>query len=283
VLRPSDFASRFEALRGSALVAALEERLHAEPHLRLRFFCSPYHRDSALFPFVDQLGRTSGFARDDMPAAKLQKFETLLAPAAPPNEDVAFLADLLSLPASERHPLPDLSPQRKKERILEALIRQLERFGKNDPGFGCLCSYLRSSGYQMGITALYVVVCEALVLQHRSGIDVVAEGLTTVGRTDERFLEAELYRLKARELLARGAAEAGAEAQSLLGAALSTARRQGARALELRAARDLARLWRDQGRHAEARDLLTPVYGWFTEGFDTPDLKEAKTLLDELR
>jgi class 3 adenylate cyclase len=110
----------------SRITAALEERLHAEPHLRLRYFCSPYHQDSALFPFIDQLGRASGFARDDPHAAKLEKLEALLARAAPPDEDVAFLADLLSLPASERHPLPNLSPQRKKERTLEALIRQLE-------------------------------------------------------------------------------------------------------------------------------------------------------------
>jgi class 3 adenylate cyclase/predicted ATPase len=117
----------------SRLVAALEERLHAEPYLRLRYFCSAYHQDSALFPFVDQLGRASGFARDDMPATKLEKLEVLLARAAPPDEDVAFLADLLSLPGSERHPLPNLSPQRKKERTLEALIRQLEGLARRQP------------------------------------------------------------------------------------------------------------------------------------------------------
>jgi class 3 adenylate cyclase/predicted ATPase len=109
----------------SRITAALEERLQAEPHLRLRYFCSPYHQDSALYPFIDQLGRASGFARDDPPGAKLEKLETLLARTAPPAEDVAFLADLLSLPAAERHPLQNLSPQRKKERTLEALIRQL--------------------------------------------------------------------------------------------------------------------------------------------------------------
>jgi class 3 adenylate cyclase len=117
----------------SRLIAALEERLHAEPHLRLRYFCSPYHQDSALFPFIDQLGRASGFARNDPPAAKVEKLVALLALAAPPEEDVAFLADLLSLPASERHPLPSLSPQRKKERTLEALIRQLEGLARRQP------------------------------------------------------------------------------------------------------------------------------------------------------
>src|SRR6516164_8085509 len=75
----------------SRLTAAFEERLHAEPHLCLRYFCSPYHLDSALFPIIDQLGRAAGFARDDPPAAKLEKLEALLARTAPPDEDVAFL------------------------------------------------------------------------------------------------------------------------------------------------------------------------------------------------
>jgi predicted ATPase len=117
----------------SRITAALAERLHAEPYLRLRYFCSPYHQDSALFPFIDQLGRAAGFARDDPPAAKLEKLEAVLARAAPPDEDVAFLADLLSLPVSGRHPLPDLSPQRKKERTLEALIRQLDGLARQQP------------------------------------------------------------------------------------------------------------------------------------------------------
>ena len=72
------------------------------------------------------------------------------------------------------------------------------------------------------------------------------------------------------------------EGQSALETALRIARRQQAKSYELRAATSLARLWGEQGRRTEARDLLAPVYGWFTEGFDTADLKEAKALLDEL-
>jgi len=117
----------------SRIVAALGERLHDEPHIRLRYFCSPYHQDSALFPFIDQLGRASGFARDDPPGVRLQKLESLLAFAAPTDEDVALIADLLSLPASDRHPLPNLSPQRKKDRTLEALIHQLEGLARRQP------------------------------------------------------------------------------------------------------------------------------------------------------
>jgi class 3 adenylate cyclase/predicted ATPase len=117
----------------SRIAAELEERLHGEPHIRLRYFCSPYHQDSALYPFIDQLARASGFTRDDSAAARLEKLEALLARAEPPDEDVAFLADLTSLPTSERHPLPNLSPQRKKERTLEALIRQLEALARQQP------------------------------------------------------------------------------------------------------------------------------------------------------
>jgi len=117
----------------SRITAALEERLHAEPHFRLRYFCSPYHQDSALFPFIDQLSRAAGFARDDAPEVKLEKLKALLARAEPPDEDVAFLADLMSLPASERQPLPDLSPAAQEERTLEALIRQLKGLARQQP------------------------------------------------------------------------------------------------------------------------------------------------------
>ena len=72
------------------------------------------------------------------------------------------------------------------------------------------------------------------------------------------------------------------EIEACFARAIAITRTQGARSLELRATRDLARLWRDQGKRDEARDLVASVYGWFTEGFDTLDLKEAKALLDEL-
>ena len=82
-------------------------------------------------------------------------------------------------------------------------------------------------------------------------------------------------------LLATGGT--GDEAAARYHRALAIAREQGARSVELRTATSLARLWRDQGKRAEARDLLAPVYGWFTEGFDTDDLQDAKALLEELR
>jgi tetratricopeptide (TPR) repeat protein len=117
----------------SRITAALVERLHGEPYIRLRYFCSPYYQDSALFPFIEQLGRAAGFARDDVPSEKLEKLGSLLARADPPAADFAVIADLLSLPASERWPLPDLSPPRKKQRTLEALVRQLEGLATQQP------------------------------------------------------------------------------------------------------------------------------------------------------
>jgi predicted ATPase len=110
----------------SRLTAALEERLEVEPHVRQRLFCSPYRQDSPLYPFIDQIGRAARLTPSDLPAAKWRKFEILLARESISDEDAPFLADLLSLPDSERRPVPDLSPQLKKERTLEALLRRLK-------------------------------------------------------------------------------------------------------------------------------------------------------------
>ena len=105
------------------------------------------------------------------------------------------------------------------------------------------------------------------------------DGLRITEKTGERWLEAELNRHKGELLLRQGQPEA---AEELYRKALSTAEKQEAKLWELRASVSLARLWRTQDRRAEARDRLAAVYGWFTEGFDTSDLKEAKSLLDEL-
>src|SRR5262249_383567 len=117
----------------SRITAELEQRLYAEPHIQLRYFCSPYRQDSALFPFIDQLSRAAGFAPADPPVSKLKKFEGVLARRPLPPEDVAFLAELLSLPSPDRHPLANLSSQRKKERTLEALIHGLEGLARRQP------------------------------------------------------------------------------------------------------------------------------------------------------
>jgi predicted ATPase len=102
-----------------------------------------------------------------------------------------------------------------------------------------------------------------------------------MARTDERFYEAELYRLMGVLHLAQ-APTAQAEAEANMRHALDVARHQNAKSLELRAALSLSRLWQQQGKRAEAYQLLAETYGWFTEGFDTTDLQEARALLEEL-
>jgi len=117
--------------------------------------------------------------------------------------------------------------------------------------------------------------------QAEEGLSVLAEALTAVHKTGERQHEAELHRLKG-ELLLALSAEKHAEAETCLHQALDIARHQQAKSLELRAATSLSRLWQHQGKRQEARQLLAEVYGWFTEGFDTADLLEAKVLLEAL-
>ena len=116
----------------SRLTAALSEQIGIEPHTRLRYFCSPHHQDSALYPLIGQLERAAGFARDDGPETKLDKLATLLAPAAETG-DVSLLVELLSLPGGDRFAPLDLSPQRKKERSFAALLRQLEGLARTRP------------------------------------------------------------------------------------------------------------------------------------------------------
>ena len=115
--------------------------------------------------------------------------------------------------------------------------------------------------------------------QIEEAVTLLDDALQIVERTGERWFAAELNRHKGQLLLQQGHSET---AEELYRKALSIAVEQEAKLWELRATTSLARLRRDQGRHTEARDLLAPVYGWFTEGFNTQDLREAKALLDEL-
>jgi predicted ATPase len=110
----------------------------------------------------------------------------------------------------------------------------------------------------------------------------LAEALALVDKSGERWWQAELYRIQGKLLLTR-MGNGQAHARSCFERALEISRQQRARSLELRAATSLAQLWAEQGERQKAHDLLAPVYGWFTEGFDTPDLKDAKALLDALR
>jgi predicted ATPase/class 3 adenylate cyclase len=121
----------------------------------------------------------------------------------------------------------------------------------------------------------------AKVGQPDEGLSLLAEALAVANDKGERRWDAELYRLQGELLLTRSA-EQHVEVEACFQQALEIARRQQAKSWELRAALSLSRLWQQQGKRHEAYQLLAPIYGWFTEGFDTPDLQEAKALLDEL-
>lgn len=117
--------------------------------------------------------------------------------------------------------------------------------------------------------------------QAEVGLGLLAEALAHVDRTAERYWEAEIYRLKG-ALLLRQAVPDAPQAEACFQQALTVARGQQARAWELRAALSLSRLWQQQGKQTAAADLLARLYGWFSEGFDTPDLQEARALLEAL-
>jgi predicted ATPase len=115
----------------SRLTAALAERIAGEPHTRLRYFASPHHQESALYPFVVQLERAAGFARDDTPEEKLGKLEALIAEDAAEPDEITLIAELLSLPNTAAE--LDMGPRRKREKLLAALLHQLEALARSHP------------------------------------------------------------------------------------------------------------------------------------------------------
>jgi class 3 adenylate cyclase len=118
----------------SRLAAALSERIRTHPHTRLRYFCLPHYQDSALYPFIVQLERAAGFARDDAVEAKLGKLRTLLTSGTCDDDDISLLCELLSLPSSSTN--LNLSPQRKREKLFEVLLNQLDSEAQRATGAG---------------------------------------------------------------------------------------------------------------------------------------------------
>jgi predicted ATPase len=141
----------------------------------------------------------------------------------------------------------------------------------------------RATGAEIGRQYFLTLLAEAYgtLGQPEAGLTVLTEALTHADKTGEGWCEPELYRLKGVLLLQQNS-DHQAEAESCFHHALEIARTQQAKSFELRTATSLARLWQRQGKRQEAHDLLAPVYKWFTEGFDTADLQDAKALLNEL-
>ena len=117
----------------SRLTAALLERVATEPHTRLRYFCSPQHTDSALYPIISQMERAARFTYDDTAQAKLDKLEALLAQNSTPPQGVALLAEMLSLPNDGRYPTLQLDPHQRRQKTLEALTAQMEALSRTNP------------------------------------------------------------------------------------------------------------------------------------------------------
>jgi predicted ATPase len=139
-------------------------------------------------------------------------------------------------------------------------------------------------GYSISWSVSVLSLMATALARHgdaHEGLDLVTETLASVQCDDVRWWEAELHRVQG-EILLADEPNASDRAEGCFRQALDVARSQDAKMLELRAATSLARLWQAQERSGKARDLLVPLYGWFTEGFDTADLKDAKALLDEL-
>jgi predicted ATPase len=145
-----------------------------------------------------------------------------------------------------------------------------------------LTSY-RATGAEIFMTYLLALLAEVYWKrgQAEEGLTVLEEALAFVENNSERHFEPEIHRLKG-ELLQHLSSNHVVEAENCFHHALDIARRQQSKSLELRAAMSLSRLWHQQGKREEARQMLAEIYCWFTEGFDTADLKEAKILLEEL-
>jgi predicted ATPase/class 3 adenylate cyclase len=117
----------------SRLTAALLERLATEPHTRLRYFCSPQHTDSAFYPIISQMERAAALVHDDIPQARLDKLDMMLAQTSTSKQDVALFAEMLSLPNDGRYPAIDLAPEQRRQRTLEALTAQVAKLASQRP------------------------------------------------------------------------------------------------------------------------------------------------------
>ena len=117
----------------SRLTAALLENLATEPHARLRYFCSPQHTNSALYPIIGQMERAAGLVHDDTPQARLDKLDAVLAQTSTSIEDAALFAEMLSLPNDGRYPALELTPEQRRQRTLDALILQVQALTRSSP------------------------------------------------------------------------------------------------------------------------------------------------------
>jgi class 3 adenylate cyclase len=182
----------------SRLTAALLERLAGEPHTRLRYFCSPQHTDSALYPIIGQIERAAKLAHNDKPQAKLDKLDAVLAQTSTSTQEAALFAEMLSLPNDGRYPALDLIPQQRRQRTLEALTNKLT--GKASDAIQMITSGItafRSTGATLAMPAYLSYLARAYGALGKFGDAwrCVSEALTAVETTKERWWEAEVHRI----------------------------------------------------------------------------------------
>jgi class 3 adenylate cyclase len=284
----------------SRLVQVLKEHVATEPQAWLTpCQCSPYYQHTALYPWIDLLERVAlRFEREESASQKLSKLAGFLVQyGLPLAEAVPLLAALLSLPLTADYAPLAVSPEQQKQKTLHTLLTITLRIAAQqpvlfvmedlhwvDPTTLELLSLLVDQGPTARILALWTFRPDFPTpwtgRSHLTQITLPRLPRRQAAEMTDQW-EAELYRLQG-ELLLQQTVPDAQQAEACLCQALATARRQQAKSLELRAAVSLAWLWQHQGKRTEARQVLAEVYGWFTEGFDTADLQEARVLLDVL-
>jgi class 3 adenylate cyclase/energy-coupling factor transporter ATP-binding protein EcfA2 len=246
----------------SRLVQVLKDHIVHEPHARIEWRGSSYHQQSALYPVIAYLHRLLQWREDETPQEKLRTLETTLT-----------LAKAHGLLYWEWHGTCvqgwALAMQGQREEGLAQMHQGLEA--------------LVATGSMIGQGGYLVWLAEVAGHAGRveEGLHLLAEALVALEASQRGDMLTEMYWLQG-ELLLRQATPDAPQAEVCFQQALAIARRQQAKSWELRAAMSLCRLWQRQGRHAEAYELLAPIYSWFTEGFDTADLQEARALLAAL-
>jgi class 3 adenylate cyclase len=271
----------------SALVDTLRAHVRREGLTRITARCSPYHTNSALYPVMVHVQQALRFVQQlthPYTLARTLYYDALLCQLRRDVQAVRGQAEAaISVATAQGFALVRaLGPIMRgcaiavQEHSTEGLVQIRQG----------LDTY-RSIGAEFQRPHFLAMLAEAsgLLGQSEGGLAALEEALTLVQQTEERYYEAELHRQRGELLLhaERGGQNAALTAEECFQYALDVARQQQAKSLELRAAMSLSRLWQQQGKRQEAYDLLAPIYAWFTEGFDTADLQEARALLETLR
>jgi predicted ATPase len=265
-----------EQYRVLAYLYGEEYGISSRFHLMITLFALGYP-DQALARGHEALAMAEALAHPHVLAYTLYGVSSLHVLRRESRSALAFAGKVITLCREKGIPFWEAAASINRGHALAMQGRSREGIAEASHAF----SIYRAIGARVMQTVYLALLAEMHTVagQVDAGLEAVGEGLVAANETGERFVEAELYRLRA-ELLRLQGREAQAVAD--LHRAIDVARRQSARSWELRATLSLCRLWRSQGRFEEARRILAEIYGWFTEGFDTLDLLEAKALLEEL-